>query len=157
MKKTVLNEEFKRMQKLAGIINENELNEGIDLLHYDGKDYTPQSIKNKINMNDDSGMLSKYGGPNIKVDSNKFVKVLKQYMGDAGYNFPNDFWGGVEEEIYDGDMAGIFNLNSLKMFNNFTQADAIKLIKDAIEEYIQNDVLSDFGLPEDTNSIEDFK
>ena len=29
MKKQILNEEFKRMQKLAGIINESQLNEGM--------------------------------------------------------------------------------------------------------------------------------
>jgi len=156
MKKQVLTEEFKRMQKLAGIIVENQLNEGIDLLNYKGQKYTPESIKNKIDMNDEDGILGQYG-PNIRVDRQKFVNVLKQHVGEAGYSFPEDFWSGVEEEIYDGDMAGIFDLNDLKRFNNFTKEVALQLIKDAIKEFIDNDMLDEFGLPEDTTSIEDFK
>jgi len=156
MKKQILTEEFKRMQKLAGIIVENKSNEGVDLLDYDGKKYTPESIKNAIDNNDISEFESEWG-INVYVETSKFLPTFKKYMDEAGYSFPEEFWDGIDEEAYDGDGAGIFSLNDLKMFNNFTKEGALQLMKNTIKEFIDNDILGEFGLPEDTTSIEDFK
>jgi hypothetical protein len=64
----------------------------------------------------------------------------------------------MEEEIDIGNFAGIKNMDDLEYFVNFTAGKAISLIKDFIEELVDDeDALSEFGLPEDTTSIEDFK
>jgi hypothetical protein len=131
--------------------NSRLLKEGIDLLDYDEQEYTPQSIRNIINMND------KKGARQASVETSKFINALKQYINDAGYSFPEAFWDSIEQEAYDGDMVGIDNLEDLKMFNNFTLKDALMLLKRVIQEVINNGMYKEFGLPEDTTSIEDFK
>jgi len=153
MKKQILSEEFKRMQKLAGI-KENKINDkGIDLLDYDRTDYTPESIKKAINMNDES-ILDNNG---VYVETSSFVEALYKYINDAGYSFPETVWDSIEEEAYYGDLGAIYDLNDLKMFNNFTQKDAIKIGEDFIRHIVEDDMNHELGLSLDIYSIEDFK
>jgi hypothetical protein len=171
MKKQILSEEFIRMQKLAGI-RENKINEDIDLtndiINYEGfeDEYTPESIRKAIKTkdetkaiitNDGRGIFGPYGS-NIFVDQYKLLNYLEKYLKLAGYDLPEDFWEKMEEEIEIGNFAGIKNMDDLEYFVNFTAGKAISLIKDFIEELVDDeDALSEFGLPEDTTSIEDFK
>ena len=159
--KKPLNEEFKRMQQLAGI-NEIKVrapnNVGIDLLDYDYKEYTPEDVRNAIKNNDDSVLdykNSKYMG--FTVESGKFMQAMKEYIRDAGYEFSEEFWDSVEGGATDADDIVIFDIEDLKRFSNFTMNDAIKDVEDGINAAIENDFLEEMGLPEDTTSIEDFK
>ncbi len=134
---------------------ENEIGGGIDLLDYEYKEYTPEMIKQAIINNDESILPNTTERP--VVDTAKFLNTIKTYTKNAGYNMPRDFWEGLQAGAYDGDSIYIFDINDLEMFSNFTLQKAIKYITDEVNYAIENDELEEFGLPESTISIEDFK
>ena len=152
--KKPLNEEFKRMQKLAGIIlKENKLSNddgmGIDLLDYDEKRYTPEDVRNTIKNNGNR--------VDFIVETQKFMQAMKEYIRDAGYKLPEEYWDSLQGGAYDGDSIAIEDIEDLKIFSNFTMNDAIKYVENDINAAIENDYQKEMGLPEDTTSIEDFK
>lgn len=145
--------EFTRMQELAGIneIKVRPPGKSIDLLDYDYKRYTPEDVRNAITNNDNSILHA------VDVENWKFMQAMKEYIKDAKYKLPDEYWDSLRMGAYDADVTTIFNIEDLKRFSNFTMNDAIEHIENDINVAIENDYLEDMGLPEDTTSIEDFK
>jgi hypothetical protein len=63
----------------------------------------------------------------------------------------------VPENVSPGDAIYVRDINDLEIFSNFTLQKAIKYLTDEINYAVENDQLDEFGLPESTTSIEDFK
>lgn len=144
-----------KLTRNSRLLNENRMGNGIDLLDYDYKEYTPKMIKQAIINNDESILPNTTERP--VVDTYKFLETIKTYIKNAGYNMPEDFLEGLEAGAYDADTIYIRDMNDLEMFSNFTLQKAIKFITDEVNYAVENDELEAFGLPEGTTSIEDFK
>ena len=152
LKKFLIENKITRNSQLLG---ENRMGNGIDLLDYEYKEYTPEMIKQAILSNDESILPNTTERP--VVDTAKFLNTIKTYIRNAGYNMPEDFLEGLEAGAYDGDTIYIFNMNDLEMFSNFTLQKVIKFITDEVNYAVENNQLEAFGLPEGTTSIEDFR
>ena len=128
--------EVKRMQQLAGLIKEAQLNENIDVTY------------------------CREGSDN-SVDTYKAVEFIKQTLINRGYNLPEDFYEEMYEEGENGNLLAIYDPNSpyskgyedyptIDYYETFNEEKAMDIAKKYINWMIEDGDL-------DAESIEDFK
>ena len=121
--KQILSEEFQRMQKLAGIINESQLNENIDdkneLAIQIAKDITPEGLYDLVNQSsikftygpDEEGTYYLEFQLELTLDNlesytpEEFEKELQSAIGGSSYGGPGQSFRKTTVN-YDGENNG---------------------------------------------------
>ena len=127
MTKQPLNKEFKRMQRLAGIITESQLNEDTDVT------YGREEGKNSVN---------------VAVA----INFIKQTLKNRGYNVPNEVLEDMYENGATGDLFSTLHPSypQLDYYETFNEEKAMEMAREYVDMMINNEDL-------DAESIEDFK
>ena len=137
MKKQI--NEIKRMQQLAGLIKESQLNEDIDITY--GRDED----------ND--------------VDTDVAISFIKQTLKNRGYNVPEVILDDMYENGVAGDLFSTEDPNDpqLDYYETFNEEKAIEMAREYVDMMKQSggELLAlgdeDYTLPDNINSLEDFR
>ena len=133
--------EIKRMQQLAGIISESQLNEDIDVTY--GREEGENAVDNSV-----------------------AISFIKQALKNRGYNVPEAILDDMDENGATGDLFSTEDPNDpqLDYYETFNEEKAIEVVNENIEKMIKygdRELLAlgdeDYTLPDNINSIEDFK
>jgi hypothetical protein len=135
--------EIKRMQQLAGLIKESQLNEDIDITY------------------------GREEGEN-DVDVDKAISFIKQTLKNRGYNVPEIILDDMYENGAIGDLFSTEDPNDpqLDYYETFNEEKAIEMTREYVDMMKQSNgellALADedythYTLPDNINSLEDFK
>jgi hypothetical protein len=144
MKKQILNEEFARMQKLAGLITESECKSNLN------EEYSGMSTK----------QISDYWSIMVDNQPNDVKKILTDLtMGKLSYdnfisNTSDDVYDSFKDEMYDDEDQ--LNENEYEDDED-EDFDLNQAFKDAPNEALYREVLKVFKEYNDDSIIEDFK
>ena len=138
MKKQI--NEIKRMQQLAGLIKESQLNEDIDVTY------------------------GREEGEN-DVDVDKAISFIKQTLKNRGYNVPEIILDDMYENGAIGDLFSTEDPNDpqLDYYETFNEEKAIEMAREYVDMMKQSggELLAlgdeDYTLPDNINSLEDFR
>jgi len=139
MKKQI--NEIKRMQQLAGLIKESQLNEDIDVTY--GREEGENSVDVAVAIN-----------------------FIKQTLKNRGYNVSEEILEDMYENGATGDLFSTEDPNDpqLDYYETFNEEKAIEMVREYIEamiKYGDRELLAsddeDYTLPDNINSIEDFR
>jgi len=139
MKKQI--NEIKRMQQLAGLIKESQLNEDIDVTY--GREEGENSVDVAVAIN-----------------------FIKQTLKNRGYNVSEEILEDMYENGATGDLFSTEDPNDpqLDYYETFNEEKAIEMVREYIKamiKYGDRELLAsddeDYTLPDNINSIEDFR
>jgi hypothetical protein len=104
--------EIRRMQQLAGLIKEGQLNEDIDVT------YDPEEGDG--------------------VDSRKAIEFIKQTVRKEGYNIPNEIFDDMYNAAYDANFLSIYRDKPLEYYKTFNIKKAMETARKYIDDMIED-------------------